>query len=408
MKGPSTVPPTPASDAVARRTSELSRRTTAGGVAKPAAVYDTVTEGLTGWQFLRTGRWIGYFAIALAFALVCAGLALWQFDRGRGASIDNHLYAANFAAPAVPLTTALPTKSSYDPSQVWRRVTMSGTWDAGQQFYVRNAVRSGVTGFQVITPLKLDSGGTFLVNRGWVSATSDGTKPTRRPAPPSGSVDVVARLQPSQAKRGEGGVQNGQIESVDLQELAPVVGGDVYSGAWGVIVSPSSTSQGLSRVQASPPAEGVGYHYSYMIQWILFILIGFFLLWRAAVGEFRRINADDPEEQRKEAVRVQKAASKAFTDEETEDEAIDGYLPLTRWSSRPGGPLAAGAPARPALTGTPIPFGAAPDDDSSDAEPDDVYVLGEGTTPSPEALDQTGSGSVTPDESSAGDSEHRG
>ena len=366
MKGPSTAPSTPGTSALARRNAELSRRTGAGGVARPAAVYDTVTEGLTGWQFLRTGRWFGYFAIAVAFALVCAGLALWQFDRGQGATRDNHLYSANFDAPAVPLTTALPTRSSYDPSQIWRTVTMRGTWDASHQYYVRNSIRSGETGFQVVTALRLTTGGTFLVNRGWVATSSkDPNLPARHPTPPTGSIDVSARLQPSQAKRGEGGVQNSQIESVDLSELAPVVGADTYSGAWGVIVTPSSTSQGLARVQASPPAEGVGYHYSYMIQWILFALIGFFLLWRGALREFRRINADDPEEMRREAARVARASKKAFTDEETEDEALDGFIPLSRWTPRAGGALAAGTVNRPALTGTPIPFEAEPGDRAS-------------------------------------------
>lgn len=387
MKGPSTATSTPGTGALARRNAELSRRTAAGGVAKPAAVYDTVTEGLSGWQFLRTGRWIGYFAIAVAFALVCSALALWQFDRGQGASQDNHLYAANFAAPAVALTTALPTRSAYTSDQIWRRVTMSGTWDASHQYYVRNSIRSGETGFQVVTALKVSTGGTFLIDRGWVAASSkDTTVPAERPAPPTGVIDVVARLQPSQAKRGEGGVQNGQIESVDLDELAPVVGSDVYSAAWGVIVSPGSTGQGLARVQASPPAEGVGYHYSYVIQWILFTLIGFFMLWRGAVREFRRINVDDPEEQRREETRVRKAATKAFTDEETEDEALDGFIPLSRWVARPGATVEAGAPARPALTGTPIPFDtdadAATDDKPAagreiEQQSDEVYVLGD-------------------------------
>lgn len=335
----------------------MSRRSRApGAVAKPAAVYDSVTEGLTGWQFLRTGRWITYFALAVAFAVVCSGLALWQFDRGRAASADNQLYSANFAAPTVPLTTALPTPTSYSADQVWRAVSMRGTWDAQHQYYVRNSVRSGETGFDVITAFRLESGETFLVDRGWVAATGNGAQPASSPAPPTQPIDLVARLRPSQAPRGQGGVNAHQIESVDLGELAPVVGGTVYSAAWGVIVSPRSSAEGLARIQATPPAEGVGYHYSYMVQWILFALIGFFLLWRAAVREYRRLNADDPVEQEREEQRVRKRARKAFTDEETEDEALDGYLPLSRWTGRR--PVAAGRAdeGKPALTGTPIPF----------------------------------------------------
>lgn len=368
---------------MARTGGDLARRGGSGALAKPAAVYDTVTEGLTGWQFLRTGRWLAYFAIALAFALVCAGLATWQFDRGRGASADNHLYATNFALPTEPLTTALATTSSYDPQQVWRRVSMTGTWDADQQFYVRNSVRSGNSGFDVVTALKLSTGGTFLVNRGWVAASSANSMvPARRPAPPHGTIDVVARLQPSQAKRGEGGVQNGFIESVDLDELTPVIGGTVYSAAYGVIVTPASPGQGLGRIQATPPSEGVGYHYSYMIQWIAFIFIGFFLLWRAALREFRRINVEDPEEQQRAAQRARKAAAKPFTDEELEDEALDGFIPLTRWAAGAAQPLES-TPVRPALTGTPIPFETsdenADDDDDDAPAPDEIYVLEQGT-----------------------------
>jgi len=343
-------------------------------------VYDTVTEGLTGWQFLRTGRWLAYFAITLIFALVCAGLAVWQYDRGRGASADNQLYSANFAVPAVPLTTALPTYSSYSRQQVWRAVTMRGTWDASRQYYVRNSVRSGETGFDVVTALKLTTGGSVLINRGWVaSSPRDTTVPVHRPAPPTRTVDVVARLQPSQAKRGEGGVQNGFVESIDLDELAPAVGEPVYSAAYGVIVTPSSPSQGLGRIQATPPAEGVGYHYSYMIQWIAFIFIGFFLLWRAALREYRRINVDDPEERRRAAQRARKAAAKPFSDEELEDEALDGYIPLTRWAA--GSTELAAAPARPALTGTPIAFDGDESPRSGEADSSDhqVYVLDTGT-----------------------------
>jgi cytochrome oxidase assembly protein ShyY1 len=369
-------------------------------------VYDTVTEGLTGWQFLRTGRWFGYVAIALVFALICAGLAVWQFDRGRGASADNELYSTNFAVPAVPLTTALPTYSSYSRQQVWRAVTMRGTWDASHQYYVRNSVRSGETGFDVVTALKLTTGASMLINRGWIaSSPHDTTVPVRRPTPPTGTIDVVARLQPSQAKRGEGGVQNGFIESIELGELAPAVGEPVYSAAYGVIVTPSSPSQGLGRIQATPPAEGVGYHYSYMIQWIAFILIGFFLLWRAALREYRRINVDDPEERQRAAHRARKAAAKPFTDEELEDEALDGYIPLTRWAA--GSTELASAPARPALTGTPITFDddEAHRQDEAESSGDQVYVLDAGT---PDAQSEPADADESHDDSSTTSDEASG
>jgi hypothetical protein len=98
----------------------------------------------------------------------------------------------------------------------------------------------------------------------------------------------------------------------------------------------------------------------------MFVLIGFFVLWRAAVREFRRLNADDPEEQRREAERVRKRARKAFTDEEIEDESLDGYVPLSRWMGPAGPAIEPGAAPKPALTGTPIPFDASDEDDQQE------------------------------------------
>src|ERR1700710_173805 len=85
--------------------------------AGPVAVYDTVTEGMTGWQFLRTWRWFAFTAAAIVFAIACAFLANWQFDRGQQASADNAIVAANFAAAPVPLEQALPTLGSYGVRQ---------------------------------------------------------------------------------------------------------------------------------------------------------------------------------------------------------------------------------------------------------------------------------------------------
>lgn len=318
---------------------------------RPAAIYDTVTEGLVGWRFLRTGRWVGFFAAAVAFALLCCGLALWQFDRGRQASADNAITAANFNAAPLPIAQALPTLSSYGADQIWQRVSAEGTFDANEQLFVRNRSNGTDIGFEVLTPLRLRTGATLIVDRGWVAAsTNDTTVPASRPKPPSGTVGVVVRLQPSEAARGVGGVVDGIIGSVDLTEAKGAIGGSLYTGAYGLLdtQSPPATDA-LQAVQTSAPTEGVGFHYSYTIQWILFIFIGFFLLGRAIRGEFRRLNAAEPEEQVREAARVQKRARKAFTDEESEDERLDGYVSLARWGFGSAAALPAGRPAPRAL-----------------------------------------------------------
>jgi cytochrome oxidase assembly protein ShyY1 len=330
---------------VTRRGGDIARPSAAGALAKPAAVYDTVTEGLTGSQFLFTGRWVAFIAAAIVFAIVCSMLALWQLDRGRQASADNAVISANFDATPVPITRALPALDSFTADQNWQRVSASGTYEADEQLFVRNRFHGGDVGFEVLTPLRLADGTKIIVDRGWIAAAAGNPGvPARTAAPPDGPIDVVARLRASEAPRGAAGGPADQIQSVDLATVKDRIGGTVYTGAYGVLDTQSAAASGLKKVQATPPAEGVGFHYSYMIQWFLFALIGFGILARAIRNEFRRLNADDPDERARAAERLKKQAGKPFTDEETEDEAIDGYLPLTRWGfgagtlSPPSGP----------------------------------------------------------------------
>ncbi|GAA0994988.1 SURF1 family cytochrome oxidase biogenesis protein [Subtercola frigoramans] len=318
----------------------------------PVAVYDTVTEGMGGWQFLRTGRWFGFIAATILFAILCVFLANWQWERGQQASADNDIVAANFAADPVPIETALPTLASYDASQNWQRVSVSGIYRADDELVVRNRSNEGANGFEVITPLELSDGSVLMVDRGWVAPSPDDSlAPGTIPNPASGSVNLVVQLRPSEAPLGSVTPTGNQIGSITLPRVQQAIGGNVYVGAYGVLDSPSAAvDAGLASTQTTMPTEDVGLHYSYMVQWLSFALLGFGVLGFAIRKEYRRLNSDDPDERARATERVRKRARKAFTDEELEDEAIDGYLPLTRWGIA-GSSAAATSASRGALTG---------------------------------------------------------
>jgi cytochrome oxidase assembly protein ShyY1 len=348
------------------------------GRVPTAATYDVVTEGLTGWRFVITKRWIGYIACAVVFAVICGFLSHWQLDRGRQAVDYNALVHANFYAAPVPLASELPKLTSYQSGQDWKRVEVTGRYLASDQLFVRNRARGGDTGFEVLTPLRTAAGDVFVVDRGWVGAADNNTNyPAAEPKPPRGPVTVVARLEASEPAFGGTPSIKNQIESIDLTQVKQRVGGRVYTGAYGLLDTQTpAASTALKPLVTSPPTVGEGLHWSYMIQWILFALIGFFGLGYAIRTEFRRINADDPEEQAREAERVRKRALKAFTDEETEDEILDGFIPLSRWGLR-GGAItaapAASAAALPHLTHAIEPT--SPGAGDPDALIPDVYVI---------------------------------
>jgi cytochrome oxidase assembly protein ShyY1 len=288
---------------------------------------------MTGWRFLRTWRWAGYITSALLFAVVCVLLSNWQFDRGRQATTENTIVAANFYATPIPIQEALPTLDSFDPDQNWQRVTITGVFRAEDELVVRNRPHGGNNGFEVLTPLQLSDGSIFMVNRGWVAPSpGDVLAPDFIPQPPTGTVKVVVQLRPSETLRGSGTPAGDQIGSITLSTVQQKIAGDLYSGAYGVLDSESTAAQTeLTPIQPTMPVQDVGTHYSYAGQWLLFALIGFAVLGLGMRKEYRRLNIDDPEERVRASKRMRNRASKPFTDEELEDESIDGYIPLTRW-----------------------------------------------------------------------------
>ncbi|MCI2956677.1 SURF1 family protein [Agromyces atrinae] len=321
---------------------------------RPAAVYDTVTEGMTGWRFLRTGRWIAYLAAAILFAVICMFLANWQFSRGQQVSTDNAIASANFDATPVAIDEALPELDSYDATLNWQRVEATGVYRSGDELLVRNRFHEGDKGFEVLTPFDLSDGTTLIVNRGWVAASAaDDMTPEAIPAAPRGEVDVVVRLRPTEAPRGSAVAAGSTVSSITLATIGETVDGELYTGAYGLLDTQQPPGDaGLTPIQTEAPREDAAMHYSYAVQWPIFAVIGFVAFGLGARREYRRLNIDDPREQERANERARKDATKPFTDEELEDESLDGYLSLARWGGSQGLP---GAASRIAVGGSQRP-----------------------------------------------------
>ncbi len=101
----------------------------------------------------------------VVFAAALLALGTWQMMRAAEkssilASAENAM-ASEAVKPAElgDLTVAAKEHT---------RVTFSGTYEPSQQFLWDNRVHKGQAGFEVITPVRTDSG-LVLVNRGWVA-----------------------------------------------------------------------------------------------------------------------------------------------------------------------------------------------------------------------------------------------
>ncbi|MFI5060394.1 MAG: SURF1 family protein [Actinomycetales bacterium] len=277
-----------------------------------------------GWRFAFSRRWLGYLAFAVVFAIACGCLSAWQLARSKEAAAANALISANFYSHPAPLAEQLPELGSFRAGQEWTRVTVTGTYERDKELLVRNRPFNGGPGFEVLTPLLTASGALFMIDRGWVPTGNSGDVPDSVPAAPSGTVTVIARLKPSEPAIAGRTASGNQVGTIQLSVVKQRLGGvDVYTGAYGLLDTqkPKPATSPTPTV-TDPPVQDEGLHWSYMIQWIIFALIGFFFLGYALRTEFRKLNEDDPGEQARAAERDRKRALRR-TDADVEDDLLD-------------------------------------------------------------------------------------
>jgi cytochrome oxidase assembly protein ShyY1 len=275
------------------------------------------------WRIAFTRRWLGYLAFAIVFAIACGFLSSWQASRGNDAAAANALLDKNFNSHPLPLQSLIPSLTSFKADQEWMRVTVSGSYLPKKQLLVRNRPTDAGPGFEVLTPLRLTDGSVFIVDRGWVPTGEKQDLPDYVAPAPSGTVTVIARLLASEPEMGTPIKTGIEIGSIELDEVKSRIGGAVYTGAYGVLDSQSPAGKaGLTPVVSSEPTQDTGLHWSYMIQWVIFALIGFFGLFYAVRQEIRLRREDEPAEIARAAERERKRALRP-TDADIEDELID-------------------------------------------------------------------------------------
>ncbi|WIB25025.1 SURF1 family protein [Curtobacterium sp. MCSS17_015] len=308
-----------------RRHAERLRRAAARDDDSDTTVGRHPDDRVVGWGFVRSRRWLGYFAIAVAFAIVCALFGMWQWDRRNEAVRQNAQIAANYDHAPVPVDGVLPRAGTWSDDLTWLRVSVTGRYDADHQLLVRNRVHNGQPGFEVLTPLVTADGRAFVVDRGWVPTGNRQDSPDSVPAPPSGTVTVVVRLQESEPRipgRSDP-ADSDQVQSVTLADVADKAGHPIWTGAYGQLDSESPAPTEARPLGWERPSADTGLHLSYFIQWFLFAIGGFGFLAYVMVQEYRNLNQDDPEERERALDRQRRKDAKPKSDAEVEDELLE-------------------------------------------------------------------------------------
>lgn len=279
---------------------------------------------MNGWRFALAPRWFGYLALVIVFSIVCSMLGMWQFQRRAEARAAIDLVEANYDRKPVPVGEVLKTLDSYQKSQQWTPVLLTGRYLVDSELLARNRPLNGQPGFEVLTPLQLEDGTVFVVDRGWVPIGSKQDAPDSVPSPPRGDVTVVARLkggEPTLPGRSAPAGTN-QIATIKLSEVASRVGLPTYTGAYGLVAS-ENPAPAEAPVATVKPEPDEGPHLSYALQWFVFALIAFFGLGWALREEYRVVNAADPQERERAAERAKRKAMRQPTDSEAEDAILD-------------------------------------------------------------------------------------
>jgi cytochrome oxidase assembly protein ShyY1 len=231
------------------------------------------------YRFLFTPRWLGLSLLMLGLAGVMVGLGNWQLHRYHERSAINARIDAGGRTAPTPLDTTLPAPGGSAgtsgrtpaPDAAWSRVTATGRYDPTHELLARGRTVDGIVGFEVVTPLVLDSGAAVLVDRGWVPpAPGAATATPRVPPAPGGPVTVVGRVHPSESRAGQVDRREGRIEvrRISVPQLAASLPYPIY----GIYLTMDSQDPPADPALVAIPVrhQNAWQNAGYAVQWWIF------------------------------------------------------------------------------------------------------------------------------------------
>lgn len=228
------------------------------------------------------GRSLALIAACLVLAATCTAAGVWQLHRYGQKRQENAELRHSAQRAAVPVADVLPVGRPVDPALRLRQVSAVGRYEPAGQVLVRQRSVGGRTGFLVVTPLRT-ADGVLLVARGFVPALGSATQSPPVPPAPAGEVTVTGRVYPSEPARPAATLPPGQVERIDVPDLAGRAGGGPgYRGTYGgyleLVSSQPAEPAALTLLPApdlSNPAGGAveGQHLAYIVQWFFFALL---------------------------------------------------------------------------------------------------------------------------------------
>lgn len=225
---------------------------------------------MNAYRFLVSRRWISGIVLILVFAVLCHILAQWQLARRAEARAEIARVLTNYDASPLPIEDVLPNTTDYTIDDKWRPVTLTGRYLPESELLVRNRPCQGASGYDVLTPFKLDSGPVLFVDRGCVPSGSVANTAADYERVTGVETTVVVRLRASEPLVSGRTDALGSAGSIHAPSIAERLGMSAYTAAYGQLAGPERLS---APYLAERPAPDEGPHLSYAFQWYVFTLI---------------------------------------------------------------------------------------------------------------------------------------
>lgn len=215
-------------------------------------------------------KWVAGHLLVLLLTGLFVAAGFWQLSRNREAHDKLDAERAAFGAPAPTLVPSMLPKAVDESA----RVTVTGRFDARHQALLRNRTRHDKLGFDVLTPLRLDSGDVVIVDRGWVTfdavqrGIGDAGVPEGRVLV-RGVMQNASRLRAGEQAKREGGLVS--LPRVDVTQIVPDANGVLAGYVEAQYQEPAPS--GAAPKLPDPKKVTEVNHLSYAFQWFSFAAI---------------------------------------------------------------------------------------------------------------------------------------
>ncbi len=247
-------------------------------------------------------RWGPWLALVVLFAIATSLLSWWQFSRREERVQLIQQVINNYDQPAIEITDLNWQIVDGKSPQEWLPVKIAGEYLPEDYLLVRNRPLAGQAGFLQLVPLRLSDGRILIVERGWLIASSEVTKPSANPLPSPGVHELTVRVRMGEPDLGRATAET--LASIDLEQAKERISttGEVITDYYGRLVS-EEPAYATAPMPMPKPTLNEGNHLSYAIQWVIFGLMAFIAFFWAYRND-RRLLAEAqglaPIKQRKE------------------------------------------------------------------------------------------------------------